>query len=99
MRNYESTKWDLIYTMCVLKYLITCTLTIECDVPVHVCYQDIQRDGVLFIVTHHFLIVNHYNGRGGKSNFTPNRLGGGGGATCKMYFRGYLKIFHFFGGP
>ena len=40
-------------------YLIVLSLTIECDVPVHISYQDIQRDTVLFIVTHHFLIVNH----------------------------------------
>ena len=40
-------------------YLIMCILTIECDMPVHISYQDIQRDIVLFIVTHHFLIVNH----------------------------------------
>ena len=40
-------------------YLIMCILTIECDMPVHISYQDIQRDIVLFIVTHHFLIANH----------------------------------------
>ena len=40
-------------------YLIVLSLTIECDVPVHISYQDIQRDVVFFIVTHHFLIVNH----------------------------------------
>ena len=83
--------------MCVLKYLIMCTLTMECDVPVHVCYQDIQRDGVLFIVTYHFLIVNHYNGRGKKSNCTPKRIGGG--QLLAKCISEDLKTFHFFGGP